>query len=145
MQTIEAIINDSKDSRELKRALSVKMSQAKIKHQDIANFLQISPSFISKWCLIYEEQGALALLLNYKGKVGYLSDDEKQEIILFLQQHSYFSVEKLRDYLEEKYQVVYKSKQSYYDLLDQGGLSWKKTKKKSASGPDFSRKNSEIH
>jgi len=135
MQTIEAIINDSKDSRELKRALSVKMSQAKIKHQDIANFLQISPSFISKWCLIYEEQGALALLLNYKGKVGYLSDDEKQEIILFLQQHSYFSVEKLRDYLEEKYQVVYKSKQSYYDLLDQGGLSWKKTKKKIRKRP----------
>ena len=130
MQTLEQIIDHSRDSRELKRALAVKMSRKRMKHQDIANLLQVSPSFISKWCLIYEEQGALALLLNYQGKLGYLSDDEKQEVILFLQQYSHFSVEQLRDHLEEKYQVVYKSKQSYYDLLDAGGLSWKKTKKK---------------
>lgn len=127
MQTLEEIINDSKDSRELKRALAVKMSQARIKHQDIAKFLQVSPSFISKWCLIYEEQGDSALLLNYPGKRGYLSDDEKQEVILFLPQQLHFSVEQLRDHLEEKYQIVYKSKPSYYDLLDAGGLSWKKT------------------
>jgi len=130
MQTVEEIIKYSNDSRELKRALAVKMSLTRIKHQDIANFLQVSPSFISKWCLIYEQQGALALLLNYQGKVGYLSEDEKQEVILFLRQHSHFSLEQLRDHLEEKYQVVYKSKQSYYDLLNEGGLSWKKTKKK---------------
>lgn len=130
MQTLEQIIDNSRDSRELKRALAVKMSQKRIKHQDIAELLQVSSSFISKWCLIYEEQGSLALLLNYQGKVGYLSDDEKQEVILFLQQQSHFSVEQLRDHLESKYQVVYKSKQSYYDLLDKGGLSWKKTKKK---------------
>lgn len=29
----------------------------------------------------------------------------------------------------DTYQVVYKSKQSYYDLLKEGGLSWKKTEK----------------
>ena len=40
-----------------------------------------------------------------------------------------FSVEELRDYLENEYQVVYKSKQSYYELLKDGGLSWKKTEK----------------
>ncbi|MDY6993616.1 MAG: winged helix-turn-helix domain-containing protein [Pseudomonadota bacterium] len=47
-----------------------------------------------------------------------------------LQQQVHFSVEQLRDHLEEKYQVVYKSRQSYYDLLEAGGLSWKKTQKK---------------
>lgn len=100
MPTLEEITNDSKDSRELKRALAVKMSQARIKNQDIANFLQVSPSFISKWCLIYKEQGALALLLHYQGKLGCLSDDKKQEIILFLRQLSHFSVEQWRDHLE---------------------------------------------
>ena len=40
-----------------------------------------------------------------------------------------FSVEELRDYLENEYQVVYKSKQSYYELLKDGGLSWKKNRK----------------
>ena len=55
MQTLEQIIDHSRESRELKRALAVKMSQPKIRHQDIAKFLQISASFISKWCLIYSE------------------------------------------------------------------------------------------
>ena len=130
MQSLEQIIDYSRDARELKRALAVKMFQRRMKNQDIAKLLQVSPSFISKWSLIYEEQGALALLLNYQGKVGYLSDEEKQEVILFLQQQAHFSVEQLCNHLEEKYQVVYKSRQSYYDLLDAGGLSWKKTEKK---------------
>jgi len=130
MQNLEQIIDYSRDARELKRALAVKMSQRRMKNQDIANLLQVSSSFISKWCLIYEEQGVLALLLNYHGKVGYLSDEEKQEVILFLQQQAHFGVEQLRDHLEEKYQVVYKSRQSYYDLLEAGDLSWKKTQKK---------------
>jgi transposase len=129
MQTLEQIIKHSKDSRELKSALAVKMSQTKVKHQRIADYLQVSDSFISKWGLIYEKQGANALLLNYQGKVGYLSVDDKQEVISFLRQQSHFSVEQLRDHLEVKYQVVYKSKQSYYQLLDEGGLSWKKNEK----------------
>ncbi|NJO18527.1 MAG: transposase [Thioploca sp.] len=144
MQTLEQIIDKSRDARELKRALSVKMSQRRMKYQDIANLLQVSSSFISKWELIYEKEGAGALLLNYQGKPGYLSDEEKQKVILFLQQHSHFSVEQLRDHLEEKYQVVYKSKQSYYDLLDAGGLSWKKPKKKSECRADSRGNNPEI-
>ena len=56
MRTLEQIIEHSRDSRELKRAL-------KVKHQNIVDYLQVSVSFISKWCLIYEEQGAEALLL----------------------------------------------------------------------------------
>jgi putative transposase len=130
MLSIEQIIDTSKDSREVKRAIAVKMSQEKVKHQNISNYLQVSASFISKWVMIYEEQGANALLLNYRGKPGYLSEEEKQEVVSFLKQQSYFSVEQLRDYLESQYQVVYKSKQSYYNLLDEGGLSWKKTQKK---------------
>ena len=86
MQSLEQIIDHSRDARELKRALAVKMSQRRMKNKDIANLLQVSSSFISKRCLIYEEQGVLALLLNYQGKVGYLSDEEQQEVILFLQQ-----------------------------------------------------------
>ena len=32
-------------------------------------------------------------------------------------------------HLAETYDVVYESKQSYYDLLEAAGLSWKKTSK----------------
>jgi putative transposase len=134
MLTLEQIIDHSRDSRELKRALAVKMSQKRVKHQDIADFLQVSAAFISKWRMIYEEQGAEALLLHYQGKLGYLSDKDKQEVILFLQQQSHFSVEELRDYLETQYQVVYKSKQSYYNLLAEGGLSGKYHEPKNLTG-----------
>jgi putative transposase len=130
MESIEQIIESSRDSREVKRAIAVKMSRSGVKHQNIVNYLPVSPSFISKWVMIYEEQGAGALLLNYRGKAGYLSVEEKQQVVLFLRPQSSFSVEQLRDYLESQYRVVYKSKQSYYDLLDEGGLSWKKTEKK---------------
>ena len=50
MPTLEQIIDHSRESRELKRALAVKMSQPRIKHPDIAEFLPVSASFISKWC-----------------------------------------------------------------------------------------------
>jgi putative transposase len=129
MLSIEQIIETAKDSREVKRAIAVKMSQERVKHQNISNYLQVSAAFISKWVMIYEKQGASALLLNYRGKPGYLSEEEKPEVVPFLKRQSYFSVEQLRDYLESQYRVVYKSKQSYYHLLDKGGLNWKKTQK----------------
>ena len=35
--------------------------------------------------------------------------------------HDTVSVEEVRDYIEEQYGVVYRSKQSYYELLEAGG------------------------
>ena len=66
-------------------------------------------------------------MLKYQGKKSFLDDSTRTEVISFLQTKKSFSVEELRDYLEEKYNVVYKSKQSYYELLKQGGLSLQKT------------------
>jgi len=39
------------------------------------------------------------------------------------------SVEALRDYIEEQYGVVYRSKQSYYELLEAGGMSYHRSEK----------------
>jgi putative transposase len=124
MRSLEEIIEHPREARELKRALAVKLSQNRVKNQNIIDYLQVSASVISKWCLLYEEQGAQALLLNYRGKENYLSADDKQEVTSFLRQQSPLSVEQLRDHLEAKYQVVSKSKPSYYQLLNEGGLRW---------------------
>lgn len=129
MLTLEQIIDNSRDSREVKRALAVKMALKCMKNSDIADFLQVSESFINKWNTIYEQQGAEALQLRYKGSEGYLSSGDKEEIISFLKNKLHYSVEELRDYVEENYHVVYKSKQSYYELLEAAGISWKKTEK----------------
>jgi len=36
----------------------------------------------------------------------------------------------VRDYVEEQYGVVYHSKQSYYELLEMGGMSYHRSEKK---------------
>ena len=56
-----------------------------------------------------------------------MTDDQRDEIIFFLRRQPHDSVEELRDYIERHYGVVYHSKQSYYDLLKAGRLSWHRT------------------
>ncbi|MBD2094531.1 winged helix-turn-helix domain-containing protein [Trichocoleus sp. FACHB-591] len=44
----------------------------------------------------------------------------------WLQQQQTCQLEQLVTHIEATYGVVFQSKQSYYDLLHQAGLSWKK-------------------
>jgi len=129
MLSLEEIIVNSKDTREVKRALAVKMVFGGISVKEIEAILLVSDSFISKWKLSYETEGAGSLLLKYKGKKSYLDEGSRVEVVQFLQTKTTFSIEELRDYLEANYQVVYKSKESYYRLLKEGGLSWKRREK----------------
>jgi putative transposase len=39
------------------------------------------------------------------------------------------SIEAVRDYVEEHYGVVYRSKPSYYDLVEAGGMSYHRSEK----------------
>ena len=126
MSSLEGIIN-SPANLEMKRALAVKMILLDFKTEDICALLNVSNSFVSKWKIIFENEGADALKVNYKGGAGFLTEDQRDEIIFYLRSKSHCSVEELRDYLEYHYGVVYQSKQSYYDLLNEGGLSWHQT------------------
>ena len=126
MSTLEDII-DSLENLEIKRALAVKMFFADFKTEDICALLNVSDSFVSKWKIIYENEGAGALKVNYKGGTGFLTEDQRYRIIFHLRNKPHCSVEELRDYIESHYGVVYQSKQSYYDLLKAGGLSWHQT------------------
>jgi len=126
MSSLEDII-DSPANLEVKRALAVKMILVDFKTEDICALLNVSDSFVSKWKIMYENEGAEALKLNYKGGKGFLTEDQRYEIIFHLRNQPYCSVEELRDYIERHYGVVYQSKQSYYDLLKEGGLSWHQT------------------
>lgn len=111
---------------ESKRALAVKMDLQGYSHELIASLLQVSLSFIRKWKRLYRRDGSACFSLQYKGSQPFLSSVDQQEVIAFLTTKDYYSVEELRDYLEVQYQVVYKSKQSYYDLLHAAHISWKK-------------------
>ncbi len=72
MLKLEDII-DAQEGREIKRALAVRMVILGFKTKDICDLLDVSDSFVSKWKTIYENEGAEALRLQYKGKPGFLT------------------------------------------------------------------------
>jgi transposase len=69
------------------------------------------------------------LKLGYKGSVGYLGPEARNEIIAWLREQNKWDMPALQAYVKDEYDVVYKSKQSYYDLFKAAGISWKKAQK----------------
>jgi putative transposase len=126
MSTLEDIIS-SPENLEVKRALAVKMFLFDFKTEDICMLLDVSDSFVSKWKIIYENEGASALKVNYQGGTGFLTEVQHIQIMVHLKNQPHCSVEELRDYIERQFGIVYQSKQSYYDLLKEAGLSWHQT------------------
>lgn len=127
MDALSQFIASTTDARELKRALAVLMRQQGYSYQQLASLLEVSGSFISKWQQLYQQQGIDALKLGYWGTQGYLDDASKQAVSEWLRQRHSCQLEELIAHLDLTYGVVFKSQQSYYDLLHQAGLSWKKT------------------
>lgn len=114
---------------ECKRALAVKLDLLDYSSALIEDLLGVSGSFIRKWRKQYERYGIDRLYLHYQGSQGYLSPKERTEVIALLKTKDSYSVDALREYIDEQYAVVYQSKQSYDDLLHEAHLSWKKTEK----------------
>lgn len=117
------------ECQECKRALAVKLDLLDYSSAFIEELLGVSGSFIRKWRNQYTRYGIARFYRQYHGSQGYLSPAERREVIGFLNTHAYYSVEALREYVEEEYDVVFKSKQSYDDLLHEAHISWKKTEK----------------
>ena len=129
MQDLDEIINEAKDAREVKRAVSVKMSTQGFSPAQICQVLNVSLQYVSKWKGRYETGGGAALRLGYRGSEGYLQDEQRQAILQWIEARETVSVEAVRDYIEEQYGVGYRSKQSYYELLEAGGMSYHRSEK----------------
>lgn len=130
MEELIEFIQSNPDARELKRALAVQMVMQKYKHATIGNILGVSVGFVNKWKYLFAEQGIAGLKLRYKGSKSYLDSAQKQMIVSWLKQKNYWHLEELKDYVEDKFSVIFESHQSYYDLFKQANISWKKTQKK---------------
>jgi transposase len=129
MEELIEFIQANPDPRELKRALAVQMMMQNYKHSTIGNILGVSVGFVNKWKYIFLEQGVVGLELKYKGSKSYLSPAQKQIVLTWLKQKNYWHLSELQEYLEDNFDVVFKSNQSYYDLFKQANISWKKTQK----------------
>ena len=130
MSDLNALISTTRESRELKRALAVKSTLAGRPWKEVAEELGVCESFIGKWRRMYAEQGAEGLKLGYKGSSGYLTPEATTAVIAWLQMPQHWNIGSLQAQLHRQYGVVYQSKQSYYDVLHEAKLSWKKTQQR---------------
>ena len=127
METLEQFIQSNPHPIELKRALAVQMSQRGQTYREIRDILQVSIGFVTACHQRYESKGVAGLRSQYWGTQGYLKPQQRQELLGWLAQKDYWTLEEVMDHLEDHYGVVYRSQQSYYSLLKQAGLSWKKS------------------
>lgn len=130
LEDLNAFLQSNPDARELKRAVAVQMFLKGFKHWEIGESLGASSGFISKWTQRYEESGVSSLQLGYPGSVGYLKPEQRQEVIAWLKRKNYWNLAELQQHIEQEYEVRFDSKQSYYTLFEQAGISWKKTQKR---------------
>lgn len=62
--------------------------------------------------------------MGSRGSESYLSGEQRQEVEEWIGTHETVRVEEVRDYMAEQYGVVYRSKQSDYEVLEAGGRSY---------------------
>jgi putative transposase len=102
MQDLDEIINEARDAREVKRAVSVKMSMQGFSPLQIRQVLNVSLQYGSKWKGRYEAEGGEALRLGYRGSESYVEDAQRQAIRQWIGARETVSVEALRDHIEEQ-------------------------------------------
>lgn len=78
------------------------------------SLLDVSLGSITGWKQAYEFQGIDGLGLNHKGRKSYLSSEQKEEVLSWLQTKNCWELGELEYKLAFEYDVVYESKQSYY-------------------------------
>ena len=141
MELLTEFIRSNPDPRELKRALAVKMVKQNYSYQQIAEILEVSVGFISNCQRKFKVEGLEGLKLKYKGSQGYLTNQQRQEVIDWLKEKNYWQLSELQNRIEVTYGVVFASLQSYYSLFAEAGISWKKTQKiNPRKNPDLVKK-----
>ncbi|MEQ8971720.1 MAG: IS630 family transposase [Coleofasciculus sp. C1-SOL-03] len=129
-------INQTKETKEIKRALAVKMILEGKSYREVKELLKVSHSFISQWKNQALFQGVESLKLQYKGRQSYLKLEEKDQTVQWLREQDYLRLSDLQNYLQEQYNVVFESNQSYYSLFKEAQVSWKKTQKRNPAKND---------
>ena len=53
--------------------------------------------------------------------MGYLKPDERAAIMDWLQKNNYWNLGELKAYIEERYEIVFSSQQSYSEIFESAG------------------------
>ena len=128
-EELEQFIESNPEPRELKRALAIRMLIQGVKVTIIQKILGVSAAFVSQCKVRFALEGIQGLKLKHKGSKGYLNQRERTSLIEWLRSQNSMDLSKLENYIEDNYGIKFKSKQSYYHLFKEAGMSWKKTQK----------------
>jgi len=123
---LQEFVSNNRDVREWKRAEVVRLRLLGVNYQAIKQRLGVSTSFIAQSQRKYKERGLAGLKLGYKGSKTYLTDAEKAEIMVWLYPRERRNISELERHLIETYDLVFLSRESYYQLLRSSHLTWQK-------------------
>jgi putative transposase len=126
---LAAFLAEKRDSREYRRALAVKLALLGYRYEAICEMLDVTIGFVSQSKKAYEKDGTAGLTLKYQGAQPYLSASQRQAVIDWLKSEQEWSLERLHAHIETTYDVVFQSRQSYYQLLADAGISYKQAQR----------------
>jgi transposase len=126
IDAINTFLDTTEDVMEYKRAMAVKMVLLDFRPCDIALALDVTEAFVSKWKLLYFKGGIDAFAVKYQGSQGYLTSEQRQSVINSINVEKIWSVDALVDHIQTVYGVEFKSPQSYYTLLAEARVTWKR-------------------
>ena len=123
---LQEFVSNNRDVREWKRGEAVRLRLLGVNYQAIKQRLGVSTSFIAQSQRKYKERGLAGLKLGYKGSKTYLTDEEKSEIMVWLYPRARRNISELERHLIETYDLVFLSRESYYQILRSSHLTWQK-------------------
>ena len=126
LEQVNTFLDTTKDAREYKRAMAVKLLLLEFEPRDIAELLHVTESFVSKWKKLSFEHGVTIFALKYYGYQGYLSSEQRQSITHQIKTQPIATIDDLITFIRTTYRVEFKSRQSYYNLFAEAGITWKR-------------------
>ena len=121
-----AFLAERRDSREYRRGLAVKLSFEGWTYETISDILGCTVGFVSQQKQAYLRDGVSGLLLKYSGSQPLLTQEQRDAVRAWLKEQKQWSVSLVRQHIEQHYGVVFQSDQSYYDLLHEAKITYKK-------------------
>ena len=105
IEELKAFIKTQRDSRQVKKALTVKLLYQGHTYESIISILDVSMGFIAKWKQQYEAEGLSSFAPRHKGRQSYLSHAQKTAVIEWLGTKDIWTLNELEYHLASEYSV----------------------------------------
>lgn len=119
IQALTKLLDNKRETIFFKRILAVKLVFEGYSYRAIKEMLSVSCAFITKWKKRFADGGIQALKSSHKGSEGYLTAQEKEAVIAWVIAQNVRDISELKKYLVRNYNLVFKSRESYYKILRQ--------------------------